>query len=163
MQLFLLLCDFFWLFIVRVLMFKSTISNFLCLPIFLIESSSCCSIFISSLLSDSHSFRLLLIKPSICICASEYFLMLFYGISDVYEGCHSIFQFKTKIFFFINVLLWIWFFNWQGSGHYLCQVLVFILFLSAIWWGPYHSRIFLELEPSHFLCQLQIKCQVSLS
>lgn len=40
--------------------------------------------------------------------------------------------------FFINVLLWIWFFNWQGSGHYLCQVLflprhLVIMFPTFCW------------------------------
>lgn len=48
------------------------------------------------------------------------------------------FNSKQKYFFFINVLLWIWFFNWQGSGHYLCQVLflprhLVIMFPTFCW------------------------------
>lgn len=48
------------------------------------------------------------------------------------------FSILNRNIFFINVLLWILFFNWQGGGHYLCQVLrltrhLVIMFPTFCW------------------------------
>lgn len=105
----------------------------MCLTTFLIDCNFCFSIFLSSISihvsSYSHCFRLSFLKPRSILQVSVYVSMknvsvFFYGVSDVYEGFNSYFSVLNRNRYFINVLFWIWFFNWQDSGHFLCQVLL---------------------------------------